>query len=622
MNRQGQARFALLTSVLLLAAGLVHPAGVQTQQTQPARTLAGGAVSVTVDFLALTRDGQPILDLKPEEVTLKVDGKTRTLRSLTLMTVGAGSDLSAQPASEPPPAPFATNDIADGGRAFVLMIDDETLKTGNEPPLRDAVSNFLTGLTSRDRVAVITVPHGNLKCDFTNDRQKVRQAMSLITGHFNERETPTDAAIRTRTTLQAVAGWMDSLGGGQGPTTVVLFSSSLMGVRGALTPMGRSGAAAAGGTVDNIGIGNIRQEEFQAVGEAAATAHVQFYVVQHDSMIASAPSAAGGSGSGSDSTRAGLENLTGVTGGGILSLSGSGGDTALTRIGRETSAYWAATFDAEANERNNVQHLLSVKVNRDGVNIRVRPTLPIAKADTSAARPSATSPHAMLLESRTYRELPIRVVGFASRNSDGQVKVVVAAETVDPNVTIAAAEAGIFDDAGRLLKQWAPSPAELGTNRILGAFTGIPKGVYRLRVAATDPAGHRGSADFDLTAELATAGTMKLSDLVLGLSRDGQFRPRLQFGAEPVALAYLDMYGGVAGAKITLMLEIATSLNGKALHWVQPAVDATQEPDRFNVTAAIPLGALPAGDYVIRAIVGLDGQPEGRVVRTLRKIAR
>jgi hypothetical protein len=228
----------------------------------------------------------------------------------------------------------------------------------------------------------------------------------------------------------------------------------------------------------------------------------------------------------------------------------------------------------------------------------------------------------MLLDSRTYRELAIRVVGYASRSSDGQIKIVAVAESVDPGVQIAAAEAGLVDDAGHLLKQWAPSPAELGTNRVVGAFSGIPKGTYRLRVAATDPAGHRGTADYQIAAELASAGAMELSDLVLGLSREGRFAPRLQFGGEPVALAYLDLYGGRAGAKILLMIEVAQTLNGPAFLAIQPAIDATSEPDRFNVTAAIPIGVLAAGDYVIRAIVGVEGQPAGRVVRTLRKVGR
>jgi len=243
MNRNRSARFALLTSVLLLAAGVVHPAGRQSQQTPPpARTLAGGSAPITVDFQVFGRDGQPLTDLKPEEVTLKVDGKTRVLRSLALMNIGAGSDLSAAPASEPPPAPFATNDVADGGRTFVLMIDDETIRVGQEVPLRTAVSNFLTGLSSRDRVAVVTLPHGGLKVDFTNDRSKIRQALQAITGQANERESEADKAIRTRQTLSQITDWLEKLGGGQGPTTVVLFSSSLMGVRGTMQQARGAGA--------------------------------------------------------------------------------------------------------------------------------------------------------------------------------------------------------------------------------------------------------------------------------------------------------------------------------------------------------------------------------------------
>jgi VWFA-related protein len=616
MTRQPILSAAALACALLTAGRDVLPAAAQIQT--PPRTLAAGSATISVDFLALGRDGLPVLDLKPEEVQLRVDGKSRVLRSLTLMSVGEGSDTSSRPTSEPPPAPFATNNVSDGGRAFVLMIDDETLKVGNEQPLRSAVSHFLTGLSSRDRVAVVTVPHGGLKVDFTGDRSRVRQALSAITGHANDRETATDAAVRTRTTLQQITGWLENLGGGQGPTTVVLFSSSLMGVRGTMAQISRATAAG-----ESVGMGQIRQEEFQYVGEAAAKARAQFYVVQHDQMISSAPAVATAlTSSDSNSVRAGLENLTGVTGGPIFSLAGAGGDTALTRIARETTAHWVATFDAEPGERNDIYHLLSVRVSRSGVSVRARPTLPIAKPDASASRPSPTTPHAMLIESRVYRELGLRLVGFASRYRDGQIQVVAVAETLDPSVSFATAEAALFDDSGHMLRQWTPRPTDLGTNRIIGAFSGMPRGHYRLKFAATNAAGHRGVVECDIAAELAPAGAMKLSDIVLGLSRDDRFTPRLQFGSEPVALAYLDMYGGQAGAKISVMIEVAQTLNGPAFLAVQPAVDATNEPDRFNVTAAIPIGALPAGDYVIRATVALEGQPEGRTVRTLRKVGQ
>jgi hypothetical protein len=42
-------------------------------------------------------------------------------------------------------------------------------------------------------------------------------------------------------------------------------------------------------------------------------------------------------------------------------------------------------------------------------------------------------------------------------------------------------------------------------------------------------------------------------------------------------------------------------------------------PDKFVVNAAVPIGALPAGDFVVRAVVGVEGQAAGRVYRTFRK---
>jgi hypothetical protein len=42
--------------------------------------------------------------------------------------------------------------------------------------------------------------------------------------------------------------------------------------------------------------------------------------------------------------------------------------------------------------------------------------------------------------------------------------------------------------------------------------------------------------------------------------------------------------------------------------------------NRYIATVALPIGALPPGDYVVRATVAAAGQAPGRVVRTLRKL--
>ena len=148
-----------------------------------------------------------------------------------------------------------------------------------------------------------------------------------------------------------------------------------------------------------------------------------------------------------------------------------------------------------------------------------------------------------------------------------------------------------------------------------------PSGSYRLRVAATDAAGRPGTADVDVVAELVTAGSLRLSSLVLGLSRNGAFQPRLQFSSEPVVIAYLDLLGAEPGARIAAVLEVADTPEGPARSRSRLTIEPTNDPMRFRVQGAIPLGALPPGDYVARALIGLEGQPAGRVVRAFRKAA-
>ena len=70
------------------------------------------------------------------------------------------------------------------------------------------------------------------------------------------------------------------------------------------------------------------------------------------------------------------------------------------------------------------------------------------------------------------------------------------------------------------------------------------------------------------------------------------------------------------------MLEVSDSPNGKPWLSVRLVLESTAEPDRFIAVATIPIGALSPGDFVARAVVEMQGQPAGRVLRTFRKVAR
>lgn len=43
---------------------------------------------------------------------------------------------------------------------------------------------------------------------------------------------------------------------------------------------------------------------------------------------------------------------------------------------------------------------------------------------------------------------------------------------------------------------------------------------------------------------------------------------------------------------------------------------------RVVATGTVPIGTLPPGDYVVRGVIRLEDGTTGRVMRTLRKVAR
>jgi VWFA-related protein len=598
-----RAFLALVPASLALAMGAAHP--LAEQQDAQAPVFRSGVELVAVDFMALSADGAPIIDLKPEEVTLRVDGRTRLLRSLQWIQV-AGTGLQA---ADWVPPPFGSNTASDAGRGIIIVLDDESLNTGREAPLRSAVRRFLSALTPRDRVALVTMPYGGVRVDFTNEHDKVTHVLGTIAGQASRTETGSDAACRTRRTLESLVGLLEGLGQPEGPTTVMFFTTGLSG------PRRDAPLTLAPGRCE------LTVEQFQQVGFAAIGARAQFYVIQpEDPALKLGPqpteNIAGAGFLGSENQFEGIEHLSGVTAARRLHLS-TAGDETLGRIVRETSGYYLISFVPDRTERNGQRHRLDISVARPGTLIRARPEIVIARADARGRQPN--TPQNMLREPKVFRELPMRAVGFVSKDPTGNLKVIAMAEPIEPGTALRSAAAALFDGNGRLSAQSTADATALSATPVITGLVTRP-GAYRLRVAATDESGRAGTADYDLEAELAPAGPLTLSSMMVGISRGGGFSPRLQFGSEPVALAYLEIYGPTGGAPISMALEIATSPNAPAKLSIPGAVADTRSADRHLATAAIPIGGLPPGDYVIRAIVSMQGQPSGRVVRTIRKV--
>ena len=576
-------RAAIVGAIALTALVGVSQARQDTGASQPIKS---GISLVALDFLAIGRDGRPVPDLKPDEVSLKIGGRARPVQALNLISVVPDP---SQRVVSPLPPPFGTNIPTQDARAFVLVIDDDSFRVGTERALREAADTFLDSLAPTDRIALVTMPYGGTRVNMTTEQEKVRASLAQIIGQAPPFESPDDMASRSRRTLESLTGLFEGLAGSSSPVTVAFFSASLAGPNQQVIRTGQPIAGSA-----------LRPEMWQQVGSAAAASGARLYLIEPV---------------GFTNEVEGLEHLAGVTGGVRFHLGGTA-ENAFTRILRETSAFYRAVFEPEASQRSGSLHRVELRVTRPDVTLRVRPSLRIDRPDARASR----APQDLLRQTMVYRDLPLRVTGFASRESgQTKIKVVALAEPMDAAAALTAAAAGLVDANGALVAQSVFDASQLKPGQPITAAMLVPAGPYRLRFAAADSLGRVGTSDYEMEVELRQAGPLQLSGLVLGLSRGG-FMPKLQFGTEPVALAYLEIYGGKPGQQVSATMELARTFNGPPILTVPGALAAVG--DHHSATGALPIGALSPGDYIVRANVGVVGQPFSRVERTLRKVVQ
>lgn len=586
---------ALVTMLVLMLGLWTAPAAQNTPTAANPRI-------ISVDFVAFGQDGAPVLDLRPEEISIRIGSKDRAIGALELVRLGAAGGVDEVP------LPFASSIVArPRNRTILIVFDDESVRPGREDTFRPAITQLLSSLSPSDRVAIATVPLGGIRLDFTNDHAKARAVFNSLGARAPRTESTTDFACRAKRTLEQVTGLLESIGGGQGPISVVFVSSSMSG------PTDDPGSARSIGT----GMCQILPEKFEELGIAAASARATFHVLQpEDQMIA--PGSVGASdlaGRRITDFGAGLEAMAGVTGAELLRLSGPSGDT-IERILRY-STYYVASIAADPGDGGVTR--LDVKTSRPGVSVIARPRIALAKASRDAGRKSAVAPRDMLRQARGYSEFALRALAYVSSNpGDSKLRVIAVAES-EPSAKVNAAAIGLFDTAGNLIGQWTARPEELTGPSVMAAML-APPGQYRMRVAVTDETGRAATADYDLDATLQAAGPIRMSGLVLGISREGNFYPRMIFSSEPTAIAQVELIDVPAGPPPTGRIEIARSVNGPAIASLPGAIRPSPDPTRATLSGVLPIGALTPGDYVIRAVVTPAGGSAGRVIRTLRKV--
>ena len=586
----------------LLFVAVVWSAPSAARWPRPPTTEGQGGAIVTVDFRVLARDGTPVLDLKREDLVLEVGGRVRDVVALELMQSGSGPTQPQTTAAQAPPPPFVTNQLPAAGRDVVLIVDDGGIPAGREQPVREALAALVSALTPDDRVSLI-LPRSGMVVKSTTTRTPVVGAIAGLKGRAESLETPAELACRSRLNLDALLTVFETVV--PSSPTVILFATN-----GFSPPTGVERIARRSGP---DGPCEITSGDLEMLSRTAATSRAHLFGVQVIDDTASVAAAAG-----RDAT-AGLEQVARQTGNAVIRLMG---DTApaMTRIARQTSAYYLAAFEVPASERTGRSERVEVTVGRPDVEIHVRPSMVLPKAENRPVKITAPKPRDMLSAAKTFRDLPLRAIAYTSHASgDARLRVVAVFESSDPSARLTAAAAALFDATGRAKVQWTAQPDALKQPPVVAALPAPSPGTYRLRLAATDESGAGGTIDEDVT--VSAARTVSLSALVLGTPLGNAFAPRLQFVDEQSAVAMLEIAGAPRTATVSVSFELAASEAGPALATLSGEVRQEREDLRVG-HVAFPIGPMPPGDVVVRAVVAVDGQPlEGRPARTLRKVA-
>ena len=538
-----------------------------------------GNAMIKVDFLAVGPDGNPVTDLKPEHVSLTVANRDRTIKSLELVrTVDAAA--GAAPAL---PEPFGSNAGGTAARHFLFAVEDEGLRNGIERQVRDAVAQLLKSVTPRDRASLAVVPRGAVRVAPTTNHAAINEALTKVVGRMVG-ESADDRACRTRDTLEALRGVIGAAG--PGPTTVIVFSSSMSGNN-------RTGGTGASNRCE------LTNTDFQKITGATDAARATVYVVNPDTAASL--------------NQDGLENLAGVTGGYLFRLATD--TNPLARIAAETSAYYLVGFEPDASERAGQAQRLDLRVTREGVTTRARNDVVIARGGATGA-PSLRD---LVRGTQPLNALPLRATGYSSIDSDGQrMKVLVALEPADPGVKLASAVIGATDPAGKMLL-WTANADDLSRTPLLAALS-LPKGAVQIRAAATDGSGRTGVVDTVVDADAIAAGPLQLSGLVLQVPAGSATMPKLQFSsADAELIAYFEIYGQDPKLPIHVVVEIAATADGPALLESPVALKSTVVT-RYSAEARLPIAKLVPGDYIVRAKLTVQGHPTGVSSRTLRKV--
>ena len=640
--------------LLALALALAVSSSLVSAQPPQPPTFRSGVDLIEVDVSVLGDQGNPVPDLRAPEFAVTVDGQERRIVSVEFVKFDGSTESSAaEPLGSQPY--YSTNQAVARGQLVMLVVDQGNIRFGNARGLIAPASRFLDQLGPADRVAFASIgPGGDRLVGFTRNQDLIRQALEQVAGQaqnvqgrFNvsvaeaiavnqnrrpellaelvEREcgrlrtgearrvcigdlrweaNMIDMEVREQTLrlVRALRPMVEAMGRIEGPKALVLISQGLV----------------------------VEDEEAPLIelGATAAAARVTIHTLLINTNDASVRRLAARPRRDQQLREDGLELLSAQTGGGLFRLVGVT-DAAFERLTRELSGYYVLGVETDPADRDGERHQIRVDVRRTGTRVRARRQFQVV-SDTPAR-----SDEELLMQALEapfpFRDLPLRLATYAyhdSATSSARVVLAVEAEQAMESSSELGIAFAVFDRDGEVVadsvERATLTPTDRGaSSRVLSYVRGflVEPGIYTLRLAAIDEGGRLGSIEHEVQAWEVSGEQLAIGDLIVDNAPSGPgegIQPGVDVRLDTGQLAaYLELYADdpETFGEAEVAIEVADDETGPALTSGAATLRAMTDPHDRAAAAVLPVGELPAGQYIARAVVSLSGAVVGKLVR-------
>lgn len=396
-------------ALVALAAVLVFVPVAAREDSAPQQqpVFRAGVDLLRVDVQVVGGNGEPIPTLRMEDFEVAIDGRPRRIVSAEMVQYSPPTPGGA----EATVAIRTPGQVPEDARLYILAVDQVSLAAGGVMEVRRAVHQFLAQLRPEDMIALYDFPFRLPKLNLTHDHSEVGRAFDRIVGlrdrspgvfslqpseiidiTAGDRDT-FDRVVRrecdgddpacpeaVRQEASAIAGYLEAEAAQRlhGISNLVYGLARIPGRKTVvMVSGGMISSTRTAGRPDVTGI-------MGRIGEAAAAADANFYVIHWDTSFFEA--------FGASTRRAprapnqpfetlfadrmamsqGLEWFAGKSGGALLRVEAGTGQSAFGRVLRETSAYYLLGVEPDGSDRDGKMHFLRVKVNQRGATVRHR----------------------------------------------------------------------------------------------------------------------------------------------------------------------------------------------------------------------------------------------------------